>query len=181
VYHRALMMAFEPVDVGIGWSGSAAAHVSLPLVVDITRPGSDSVRGLGQTAQEKIAGVSIWPLDHATGVPVQLGLENPNPVPGQDVLTLGTPSSITIDRLKTISTLSFVLTNTATGVVVPTRTLTNQNDPNFLIQPSFVAAIPLAVLDPITSYTATFFGTAKSFDGNVESVSRTWSFTTAAR
>jgi uncharacterized protein YkwD len=181
LYHRAVMLAFEPVDVGIGWSSGAGAHVSMPLVIDVTRPGSDAVRGLGQAAQQTIAGVSIWPLDHATDIPLRLGLENPNPVPSQDVSTLGTPLSITIDRLKTISTLTFVLTNTATGAVVPTQTLTNQNDPNFLIPLSFVAAIPLVVLSPSTTYTARFSGSASALGGDSEGVNRVWSFTTAAR
>jgi len=180
VYHRAGMLAFEPVDAGIGWSGGSGAHVAMPLVIDMTRPGLDAVRGLGQAAQQTIGGVSIWPLDHATGVPLRLGLESPNPVPGRDVLTLGTPASITIDRLKTISAVSFVVTNTATGAVVPTQTLTNQNDPNFLVQPSFVAAIPLVVLDPHTTYSVDFSGSAKAFDGSTESVNRAWSFTTAS-
>jgi hypothetical protein len=180
VYHRAGILAFEPVDVGIGWTSATATHVATPLVIDMTRPGSDPIRGLGQAAQLTIGDVSIWPLDHATDVPVQLGLENPNPVPGQDVLTLGTPPSITVDRLKTISTFTFVLTNTATGAVVPTRTLTNQDDPNFLIPPSFVAAIPLVVLNPGTTYTASFSGNAATLGGDPQSVDRTWSFTTAA-
>jgi hypothetical protein len=179
VYHRAGMLAFEPVDVGIGWSGGAATHVATPLVIDLTCPGSDAVRGLGQTAQQTIGGVSIWPLDHATGVPTQLGMESPNPVPGQDVLTLGTPPSLTIGQFKTLSTLSFVLTNTATGAVVPTRTLTNQNDPNFLVPPSFVAAIPLVVLDPSTTYSVSFSGSATSMDRSTEGITRAWSFTTA--
>src|SRR5205807_1737689 len=35
LYHRAGMLAFEPVDVGIGWSGGTAAHVAMPLVIDM--------------------------------------------------------------------------------------------------------------------------------------------------
>ena len=181
VYHRAGMLAFEPVDVGIGWSSGSASHVAMPLVIDLTRPGSDAVRGLGQSAQSTIGGVSIWPLDGAAGVPTQLGLESPNPIPDQDVLSLGTPPSVTVDRLKSISTISFVLTNTATAAVVPTRTLTYQNDPNFLVPHSFVAAIPLIVLSPNTTYTVNFSGQAKTLEGNVEAVIRTWSFTTVAQ
>jgi len=179
LYHRAALLAFEPVDVGVGWSGGAAAHVAMPLVIDLTRPGSDAIRGLGQAAQQTIEGVAIWPLDHANGVPTRLGLETPSPVPDQDVLSLGTPLSITVDRLKTISTVSFALTDNATGVVVPTRLLSNQTDPNSLIPPSFVAAVPLAVLSPNTTYTATYSGTASTLSGGAENIHRTWSFTTA--
>ncbi|HEY8973173.1 MAG TPA: CAP domain-containing protein [Burkholderiaceae bacterium] len=180
VYHRAVMLAFEPVDVGIGWSGAAGAHVSMPLVIDMTRPGSDSVRGLGQTTQPTIGGIAVWPLDHASGVPLQLGLENPNPVPSRDVLSLGTPMSVTIDRLKTISTMSFVLSESGTGTVIPTRLISNQTDPNFLVPPSFVAAVPLVVLNPNTTYNATFSGITTSLEGTLTNVNRTWSFTTAA-
>jgi hypothetical protein len=180
VYHRAGMLAFEPVDVGIGWSSETAAHVAMPLVIDLTRPGSDAIRGLGQAAQQTIEGVAIWPLDHSNNVPTRLGLESPNPVPDQDVLSLGTPLSITVDRLKTISTVSFALTEDATGAVVPTRLLSNETDPNFLLPPSFVGAVPLAVLSPNTTYIATYTGTATTFSGSFENIHRTWSFTTAA-
>jgi len=180
LYHRAGMLAFEPVDVGIGWSGGTAAHVAMPLVIDMSRPGSDAVRGLGQAAQQTIDGVAIWSLDHANDVLMRLGLESPNPVPDQDVLSLGTSVSITVDRLKSLSSASFALTDNATGAIVPTRLLSNQTDPNFLIPPSFVAAVPLAVLSPDTTYTATYSGTASTLSGNVENIHRTWSFTTAA-
>jgi hypothetical protein len=181
VYHRAGMLAFEPVDVGVGRSDGVSSHVATPLVIDLTRPGADPVRGLGQAAQVSIDGLAIWPLDHAMDVPTRLGLESPNPIPDQDVLSLGTPLSVTVDRLKTLGVQSFVLTDTATGLAVPTRLLTNLNDPNFLIQPSFVAAIPLAVLRPSTTYTVTFSGTSTSLQGNSTQIGRNWSFTTADR
>ena len=178
-YHRSAILAFDPVDVGVGWSSGKAANVLTPLVLDITRPGTDTVRGLGQSAQSSIGGAAIWPLDGARDVPLRLGFEIPNPVPTQDVLTLGTPVSVTVERLKTISATQFTLTNSATGVVVPTQLLTNQNDPNFLIPESFIAAIPLAPLAPNTTYRVDFAGGTVQFpSGAAESVSRTWSFTT---
>ena len=182
VYHRALMLAFEPVDVGVGWSGQRAAGFTEPLVVDITRPGTDIVRGLGQSAQPSIHGACIWPIDGARGVPLALGSEIPNPVPTQDVTTLGTPVSITVDESKAISAAQFTLTNSATGVVVATQPLTNKNDPNFLTPESYIAAIPLARLSPNTTYQVVFSGTTVQFPtGAVETVSRTWSFTTSAQ
>ncbi len=180
--HRSAMLAFQPVDVGIGWLGAASASVSTPLVVDITRPGTDTVRGMGQAAQPSIHGACIWPLDGALDVPLRLGRELPNPVPTQDVLTLGTPVSVSVDESRTISASRFTLTNTATGVTVSTQLLTNKNDPNFLIPESFVAAIPLAPLSPNTPYQVVFVGSAVQFgSGAAESVSRTWSFTTGAQ
>jgi hypothetical protein len=182
VYHRAGMLAFEPVDVGIGWSSGVATNVSMPLVIDITRPGTDAVRGMGQGAQPSIHGVEVWPLDGATNVPLRLGLEIPNPVTGQDVLTLGTPASITVAEDKTVSSVSFVMTNSTTGSVVPVQVLTNQNDSNFLVPESFVAAIPLTVLSPNTNYTVAFSGSAVDrVFGISAKIDRTWSFSTASQ
>jgi len=181
-YHRTAILAIEPVDVGIGWSNGKAANVLTPLVVDLTSPGMDTVRGLGQSAQSSIHGAAIWPLDGARGVPLRLGFEIPNPVPTQDVLTLGTPVSITAEASRTIRVSQFTLTNAATGAIVPTQLLTNKSDTNFLIPESFVAAIPLAPLSADTAYRVDFSGSTVEFpSGAVEVVSRTWSFTTAAQ
>jgi len=182
VYHRAGMLAFEPVDVGIGWSNGIASNVSMPLVLDITRPGTDAIRALGQAAQSSIHGVQAWPLDGAQNVPLRLGMESPNPVPNQDVLTLGTPASITVAETKTVSSTLFMVTNRTSGSIVPVQVLTNQNDSNFLVPESFVAAIPLTVLAPNTTYTVAFSGNVLDrVSGAVEVISRTWSFTTAAQ
>ena len=182
VYHRAGMLAFEPVDIGIGWTDGAAANVSMPLVMDITRPGTDTTRGLGQDAQANIHGVEIWPVDGARDVPLRLGLEFPNPVLSQDVLSLGTPASITVAETKTISAASFVMTNSSTGAIVPVRVLTNTNDPNFLVPESFIAAIPLAILAPDTTYEVAFSGSAvERVSGSTEAINRTWMFTTTSQ
>lgn len=180
LYHRAGMLAFAPVDVGIGWSSLAAGSVSMPLVIDITRPGNDAVRGLGQQAQPAIDGVSIWPIADATGVPLRLGLESPNPVPTQDVLTLGTPASVTVDEETTLTVDSFVMTDVATGDAVQGRVLTNANDPNLLLPRSFAAFVPLNVLAPHAVYRVDFSGSGVGFISGVRRVvQRTWSFTTA--
>ena len=181
-YHRAALLAFEPVDVGIGWTDGTAANVLTPLVIDLTKPGFDTIRGAGQSAQPSIDGAAVWPLDGARDVPLRLGNEIPNPVPTQDVLTLGTPASITVAEGKTISATQFTLTNSATGSVVPTHLLTNANDPNFATPESFIAAIPLAPLSAGTSYRVVFSGSTSQFPtGAIQSVSRTWSFTTGSQ
>ena len=180
VYHRAGMLAFEPVDVGIGWSGGSATTVSMPLVLDLASPGSDPIRGLGQAATASINGVAIWPLDAARGVPRRLGLEDPDPVPGQDVSSLGTPVSITVSGDKTIAVASFVLTNLTAGEIVGTQLLTAQSDPNSLIRGSFAALIPLSPLLPNTTYSVAFSGSTVQFPSVTPvSIARTWTFSTA--
>ena len=182
LYHRAGILAFEPVDVGIGWSTGAAAHVSMPLVIDITRPGTDATRGLGQAAQASIHGAAIWPIDGALNVPLRLGAESPNPVPSQDVLTLGTPVSVTVDEEAAISATAFVLTNSTTGEVVPTQVVSNGHDPNLLVPRSFIALVPLTPLLPSTTYSVTFAGsTVEALTGVKGVVNRSWSFTSAAQ
>jgi hypothetical protein len=182
LYHRCALLAIEPDDVGIGWTERTAAGFFTPLVVDLTRPGTDVVRGLGQQAQASINGVSVWPIDGARGVPVRLGNETPNPVPAQDVLTLGTPASITIGESKSLFADSFVVTHHESGSVVPTQVLTNQSDPNFLIPHSFMAVVPLVALAPNTRYDVAFSGSTVDFGATAHvSLARNWSFTTGAQ
>ncbi|MFL6677283.1 MAG: CAP domain-containing protein [Burkholderiaceae bacterium] len=182
LYHRIGIISFEPVDVGVGRSTASVAGFSVPLVIDITRPGTDAVRGVGQAAQPSIQGVAIWPLNNAHGVPTRLGYESPNPTPDRDVMTLGTPVSVTVDRLQTIQVSSFSIEKMATGTVIPTVFLASQNDPNSLIPASFVAVVPLAPLDVGTTYRVSFTGTAIAFpSGSVVNIDRTWSFTTVSQ
>jgi len=181
-YHRSVLLAIEPVDVGIGWSGGHATNVVTPLVIDAAIPGSDVGRRGGQAPQSSISGAVVWPISGARGVPLRLGHEIPNPIPTQDVLTLGTPVSVSVEKFKTVSATQFTVTNSATGTTVPTQLLTNQNDANFLIPETFIAAIPLAPLAPNTTYRVDFSGSTITFPSGVaESVIRTWSFTTATQ
>lgn len=182
VYHRAVLMAFEPVDVGIGWSGSSAPEVAMPLVIDLTRPGTDVIRGWGQSAQARIDGASAWPLDGAREVPCRLGLENPNPVPSQDVLSLGTPASITVDETSKIAVSKFILTEKITGAIVPAQVLSSDSDPNLLLPRSFVALVPLSPLSASTTYLESFVGSATEFatDASI-AISKSWTFTTGAQ
>lgn len=181
VYHRAAMLAFEPVDVGIGWSAGTASTVSWPLVVDMTCPGGDRIRSAGQAEQSSIDGVAIWPLEGAASVPLRLGLESPNPVPSQDVLTLGTPASITIGRGRTIAVESFSMSDDSTRIEIPARMLVNANDPNGSLPGSFAAVVPLSPLAANTSYRVVFSGSATDIlSGAREVISRSWAFRTAA-
>ncbi|MBW8759029.1 MAG: hypothetical protein JF586_15575 [Burkholderiales bacterium] len=180
LYHRVVMLAFEPVDVGIGWSSAGAAHVSMPLVVDLTRPGTDVIRGWGQAAQAIIDGAAIWPLDGAQNVPLRLGAENPNPVPARDVFSLGTPVSITVHETASIAATTFMLKNASTGASVSTRLLDSTSDPNLLLARSSIAVVPLDALTPSTTYTVSFIGTITEVGASMPvALSRAWTFTTA--
>ncbi len=181
VYHRAAILAFEPVDVGFGWSAATGSTVSWPLVVDMTCPGGDRIRSAGQAAQSSIDGLAIWPLDGAADVPLRLGLESPNPIPSQDVLTLGTPASVTTSNGRTIAVGSFTMSDDSTGVEIPTRLLVNANDPNGSLPSSFAAVVPLSPLAASTSYRVVFAGSATEIvSGAREVISRAWTFSTAA-
>jgi uncharacterized protein YkwD len=181
-YHRAAILVFESVDVGIGWTSKSTSGIGTPLVIDMSRPGTDVVRGLGQSPQPFIDGVATWPIDNARDVPLRLGLETPNPVPTQDILTLGTPASVAVAESKTISVSVFTLTNMATGLVVPSSVLTSQSDPNQTLPRSFAAVIPLAVLAPSTTYKVEFDGSVVAFmSATPVSIHRAWSFKTAAQ
>ncbi|MEP6503682.1 MAG: hypothetical protein ABJD97_10145 [Betaproteobacteria bacterium] len=180
-YHREVILAFEPVDVGIGRSALSRANVSQPLVIDISMPGGDPVRDRGQKAQPWTEGVAVWPRNGAQGVSMRMGPESPNPVPAVDVQTLGTPISVTVAASQTLVVNSFTLTKVSTGVQISLAILTNAVDTNGLIPPSYVVAIPLAPLDPNSSYSAAFIGTAtESPFGSPSSLNRSWTFATGA-
>jgi hypothetical protein len=178
-YHRAIVLAIEPVDVGVGRSARTASNVAQPLVVDVAVPGNDPVRGQGQSAQAAIGGVVIWPVDRAQEVQTHMGDESPNPVAGSDVRSLGMPVSLAVGSSRIISVTSFSLKNMTSGEPVSTYLLTNANDPNGLVPTSYVVAIPLAALDPNTSFAVDFEGSVLDPATNTSTpLSRTWTFAT---
>jgi uncharacterized protein YkwD len=178
-YHRVAVLEIEPVDVGIGRSSQSTSNVRRPVVVDIAVPQGDPVRGQGQLAQTLVRGVVVWPVDGAANVSTHMGDEAPNPVPGADVLALGTPASITVARSRTIQVTTFSLTNTATGAAVPAHLLTHLTDINGLVPVSYLAVIPLAPLDADAAYTAAFEGSILEPDSNTPTpLVRVWNFST---
>lgn len=179
IYHRAALLQFRPVDVGIGYSGASAAHVQTPVVIDFTTPADGSARSHGQTAQAGLQAVAIWPLDGAEGVWTHLGNESPNPVPAQSVLSLGTPVSISVDDASTLRVATFSLTNAATGAVVPAASIDHDGDATGLVPASFAGLVPTVALDPQTRYRVDFTGSAVStMDGTLVAIARSWTFTT---
>jgi uncharacterized protein YkwD len=181
-YHRAAVLAFEPVDIGIGWSTLSTSSVAIPVVIDITSPETDVVRRYGQSAQASINGVAIWPLDGAQGVLTHMGVESPDPVPAVDVASLGTPASVTVGRTRILSATSFVMRNATNGTVVPASLLNSANDPNGLIPPSNIVLVPLAPLDANASYNVEFVGSfTEGSLGSPIAITRSWIFSTGSR
>ena len=89
------------------------------------------------------------------------------------------PVSITVNSSKVISVTSFSVKNMTSGGTVSTYLLTNANDPNGLVPPSYVVAIPLAALDSNTSFAVDFEGTVLDPATNTSTpLSRKWTFTT---
>jgi hypothetical protein len=179
VYHRALLLQFDPVDLGVGWSSQVRADLSIPLVVDFASPDDGSARSAGQTAQPQIDGVVVWPLDGAQDLATHMGNEIPNPVPAEDVRMLGTPASISVYKDQRIDVSTFVLSEDASGVVVPTVILTKDSDAGHMITQSFVGLIPLSALKADTVYRVDFSGSIGPADAMAGSAYvRTWRFTT---
>jgi hypothetical protein len=179
IYHRSLILEVDPVDVGIGESAAIAQHLRSPLVIDFCTPDDGSARSAGQTSQPGISGVVIWPLDGAHEVWTHMGVEEPNPVPDHDVLQLGTPASISVNKDEKIEALQFVLTEGATGDPVPTIVLSHESDLNGIIPPSFVGLIPVGGLKANTEYRVDFTGSITYSGTSVPTpYARTWRFTT---
>ena len=111
-----------------------------------------------------------------------MGQETPNPVPSQDVMSLGTPVSITVAESMTLTVSTFVMTSHASGSTVPTQVISSQSDPNGLAPHSFAGLVPLAALAPDTTYDVSFIGGTLALGSTVPSpVSRRWSFRTSAK
>jgi hypothetical protein len=178
LYHRAALFAFDPVDVGIGWSPTNTPDVTSPLVVEFARP-DDGSRSVGQMAQGGASAVVIWPLDGAQGIATHMGDEVPDPVPNKDVLELGTPASISVETGGSIATNSFELIEEASGNSVPTVILTAKNDSAHLIRESFVGLLPVEGLKINTLYRVEFSGVIKHVNSaSAEDYSYSWRFTT---
>jgi uncharacterized protein YkwD len=125
--------------------------------------------------------IRTYPCNGSTGVDRQMFGENPNPVPGRNLLTLPLGSSIGIvadvGHTVTINNATMINVSTSSNVVVRPA-ITAANDPNSIAGVSYFGAneayiaadAPLAAL---TTYQATINGT-----DNGVAFSRTFQFTT---
>ena len=172
VYHRQAVLAHELLDIGIGWSDEPIPSAGVPLVMDMGTPGNRPNLIGGQAARLGTGGIIEWPVAGAQGVFCVMGGEFPNPLPGRDMWTIGTPISVEIDYSRHLNVSSFVLTDQF-GKSVDVSLLTSQNDPNRLLFSNFAAIIPNAPLMHSAVYRVDFHG-----DADGEPISRSWTFAT---
>jgi hypothetical protein len=179
LYHRAALLEFDPVDVGIGWSTPGMPDMATPLVIDFASPDDGSIRSAGQLAQSFIEGVVVWPLNGAQDLPTHMGNEVPNPVPAEEVGLLGTPASISVYRDQKIEAVTFTMSEDESNVGVPAVVLTSENDPAHIIAQSFIGLVPTAALKINTTYRIDFVGSIAQPGSDVGApYSRTWRFNT---
>jgi hypothetical protein len=178
IYHRAIMLKIDAVDVGIGWSGTGGLHIDSPLVAELSVPADSSDRSAGQQPQANTGGVVIWPLDGAEELPTHMGYEFPNPVPSQQVEELGLPASIMV-FMGTIYADTFVMSENSTGAPVPAFLLTRDSDPVQYVSQSFIGLIPTVALKINTEYRVDFVGSIKAMgSSSATQYMRTWRFRT---
>ena len=138
---------------------------------------------LPQAMQTSAAGVSVFPADNATQVPVMMYPDSPNPVAeflgpfGTNGLYPGFPISLQVTSDKTLAVTSFSLTRvTASGNTAVLSKLLDSNDPLFMAPnniKNWATIVPLSTLVPGATYQASLSGSAGG-----TSFTKTWSFTT---
>jgi len=142
VYHRPFFLRAENVAFGYGDEGACSGVV------------------FGRKKATPIqAPAVIWPPNGATGVPVAFhaARESPNPMPGAAPI-VGSP----ISWIGTEVLTQEQGTLTGPSGAVATRLITRDNDPNKMVRPGEVHLVPLAPLQPKTTYTAMFTARGKS-------------------
>jgi uncharacterized protein YkwD len=178
-YHRAGLFQFEPLDVGIGYSRLGVEGFNGMIVADMAYPDDGSDRSAGQLPQSKINAFLIWPVDGAKGVVSHMGDEVPNPVPGVDVLTLGTPISVEVPSTEQLTVARFQLFNDVSEELIPTTLLMQDSDPNRIVAPYVAEIIPSDALPFDTRFRVEFVGSAiDPSDLTQRDCSRTWRFET---
>lgn len=166
VYHRAGLMFQGPTDVSV----AVGKDASQTLVMDF---------GYGTKTQRNAADyIGVYPADKQTGVGLHASVEVPNPFPelslnNDDFPTkTGYPVSVSAAEGVALKVQEFTLSDA--GVVVDSRVMHKDNDPNKLLASNVAFLVAKARLKAGTQYQVRFVGTAGS-----AAVNRTWNFTTA--
>ena len=170
VYHRIPFLSYKLKDIGIGFQQTSSdadpRFNTFVSVFDMAYTGA----GQGAPAVTSV----VWPADNSTTTSVSMPNELPRPgVPGASGV-FGYPVSISVDEDRTLTPLTFTLTDSS-GAAVVTNLISYNTDPNLVTfnAKAFVAVVPKDPLKAATIYTVQFVG---SLDG--QPYSKTWSFRT---
>jgi uncharacterized protein YkwD len=162
IYHR--FVVFEPrfLEVGAGSAtgGSGYTYFTTNFATRTLNRG-----GLGSGK------LAVYPFSNQQNLPVVFysNQEQPDPVPDRN--EVGYPVSVHADITSTVAVQSFTI-NPRGGAALETRLLQKETDVE-IGEPSVAAIIPLAVLQPQTTYDVRFVGAVDNVPVNLS-----WSFTT---
>lgn len=162
IYHR--FVIFEPLfkegGAGAAVNGSGYAYFTTDLA-------GNSSYGPALPAGQLVT----YPFSGQVKVATSFSSNNesPDPVPNQDVV--GYPISVHANYGTTISVTAFSVRQRGAGTDLTVRLLKSDNDVHTPV--SAASIIPLATLNPGTTYDVSFIGKVNGAD-----VTRTWSFTT---
>lgn len=191
VYHLQ-SIAGPQETVGVGFEQNTGPSIPYICVLDFGQttgvfgnPVANSIlQGAGQ--QMPVGAIATWPLNNASGLPTAMVAESPNPAP--DLSSPGTPIMLLVNAAAAgdvLTVSNFTLTaaggaNVPARIILPSTALAGSTtaataDVNNALGAGIAFLLPLAPLNPNTTYTVTFTGARDSTP-----VSKTWSFTTGA-
>lgn len=167
IYHR--FVIFEPVfkEAGSGSSATSAGYTYFT---------ADFAANNGYGPGLAAGAVATWPFNGQTDVPLNFfsDYEEPDPVPNQN--EVGYPVSVHVNLTSKLVVQGFTIRQHGGSTDLTTRLLSQATDANMSGNNSAAAIIPLSKLAASTTYDVTFTGTV-----NGTPVSKSWSFTTAAK
>lgn len=186
-YHLQGAMQFDR-DVGIGIHNheiSQASQTSLGSSIKVLNINLATQQGVNR---QRISNQSIatFPCDGSTGLAPVFGEENPDPFPdsNRSVNPYGHPVYVTTSTGSTVTLDSVRSTITPRGgVALPTRLLTQSNDPNARLTSNQVFLVPTTRLADNATYDVVLNGTLSTLvtDANpTGSWSRSFTFHTGA-
>lgn len=164
IYHRFVILGPMYKEAGAGAAMSSGGLTY--FTTDFAAIGLDNGLGTGK--------VAVYPTDGQQRVPTSFFSDNELPDPVPDRNQVGYPISVHADVLDAVTVQSFTVRPHG-GAAMAVRQLDFASDPDMQSMDlrSAAAIVPLAPLQPATTYDVQFVGTA----GGV-AVTRNWSFTT---
>lgn len=189
VYHRLPFQVPGATALGAGLQGGRFV-VMIGQPVDPTGSETSHTGGTapgGKAAPLPGIDVSVYPADGQVGVPVSWdGAETPDPYrlfpgarPGGYPITavLGCSRVFHCYDSVTVTAARLFREGGGSSTPVPVRLLTPDNDP-YLRTPPAVALLPVDALRPGTRYTVELSLRVRPHGGNVQTITKRWSFTT---